>query len=127
VIDDILDRKPDKAHSVLSGVNFLVGKLTKEEQHDNLSLQAPDHTTSRAVMAISILDDTPLDEATQRSCSFFGDFLQYVASIYPDLKEQCPSSFGRAMLDQVHRAQLRESLFGHLSSCYCMGTYGCPC
>jgi hypothetical protein len=126
VIDDILDRKPVEAHSVLSGFNFLFGRLTKEDQHDNLSLQAPDHATSCVVMAISILDDTPLDDATKRSCSVFGDYLQYVASIHPDLKEQCPSSFGRAMLDPVHRAQWRESLFGHLSSCYSMGTYGCP-
>jgi hypothetical protein len=30
------------------------------------------------------------------------------------------------MLDPVHRAQWRESLFGQISSCYSMGTYGCP-
>jgi hypothetical protein len=107
VIDDILDRKPDEAHSVLSGFNFLFGKLTKEEQHDDLFLQAPDHATSRVIMAINILDDDPLDEATKRSCSFFGDYIQYVALIHPDLKEQCPSSFGRAMLDPVHRAMER--------------------
>jgi hypothetical protein len=75
VIDDILDRKPEEAHSVLSGLNFLFGRLTKEKQHDDLSLQAPDHATSRVVMAISILDDAPLDEATKQSCSFFGDYL----------------------------------------------------
>jgi hypothetical protein len=126
VIDDILDRKPEEAHSVLSGFNFLFRLITKEDQHDDLSLQAPDHATYRVVMAISMLDDTILDEATRRSCSFFGDYLQYVASIHPDLMEQCPSSFGRAMLDPVHRAQWRESLFGHLSSCYLMGTFGCP-
>jgi hypothetical protein len=30
------------------------------------------------------------------------------------------------MQDPVHRAQWRKSLFGHLSSAYYMGTYGCP-
>jgi hypothetical protein len=126
VIDDLLDRKPEEAHSVLSGFNFIFGKLTKEDQHDELSLQAPDHATSRVVMAVSMLDKTPLDEATHCSCSVFGDYLQYVSSIHPDLMERCPSSFGGAMLDPVHRAQWQESLFGHLSSCYSMGTYGCP-
>jgi hypothetical protein len=78
-------------------------------------------------MAVSMLEDTPLDAATHHSCSVFGDYLQYVSSIHPDLMEQCPSSFGRAMLDPFHRAQWRESLFGYLSSCYSMGTtYGCP-
>jgi hypothetical protein len=126
VIDDILERKPEEAHRVLSGFNFLFGKLTKEDQHDELSLQAPDHATPHVVMAVSMLDGTPLDEATHRACSVFGDYLQYVLSIHPDLMEQCLSSFGRAILDLVHRAQWRESLFGHLSSCYSMGIYGCP-
>jgi hypothetical protein len=46
VIGDILDRKPEEANNVLSGFNFLSGKLTQEDQHDELSLQAPDHATS---------------------------------------------------------------------------------
>jgi hypothetical protein len=80
--------------------------MTHEDQHDELSLQAPDdHTTSRVVMAVSMLDDTPLDDATHRCCSVFGDYLQYVSSIHPDLMEQCLSSFGHAILDPVHRTQ----------------------
>jgi hypothetical protein len=47
VIDDILERAPEEAHCTLSGFNFLFGKLTTEDQHDELSLQAPDHATSR--------------------------------------------------------------------------------
>jgi hypothetical protein len=46
VIDDLLDRKPETAHSSLTGFNFLFGTLTDEDQHDELSIQAPDHATS---------------------------------------------------------------------------------
>jgi hypothetical protein len=128
VIDDILGRAPENAHCTLSGFNFLFGKLTTEDQHDKLSLQAPDHaTSSRVVMALSMLDPEPIDDATLRSCDVFADYLQYMASIHPTDEELCPSSFKRAMQDPVHRAQWRESLFNHLLSCYCsMGTYGCP-
>jgi hypothetical protein len=45
VIDDLLYREPDQAHSVLTRFNFLFGTLTDEDQHDDLSLQAPDHAT----------------------------------------------------------------------------------
>jgi hypothetical protein len=125
VIDDILDRSPEAAHCTLSGFNFLFGKLTTEDQHDNLSLQAPDHATFRVVMALNMLDQEPLDEVTICSCDVFADYLQYVASIHPSEQEQCSSSFKRAMHDPMHRAQWRESLFNHLASCYSMGTYGC--
>jgi hypothetical protein len=53
MIDDLLDRNPDQAHSTLSDFNFLFDSLTDEDQHDELFLQAPDHATSRVVMAIS--------------------------------------------------------------------------
>jgi hypothetical protein len=49
VIEDILDHEPEKAHCTLTGFNFLFGTLTGEEQHDDLSLQAPDHATSRVI------------------------------------------------------------------------------
>jgi hypothetical protein len=126
VINDILERAPEEAHCTLSDFNFLFGKLTTEDQHDKLSLQAPDHATSRVVMALSMLDPEPLDDATLHACDVFADYLQYVASIHPTEEELCPSSFKRAMQDPVRRAQWRESLFNHLSSCYSMGTYRCP-
>jgi hypothetical protein len=84
VIDDILDRTPEEAHSVLGGFAFLFGKLTNEDQHDDLSLQAPDHATSHVVMAISMLDDTPMDETTRQSCAV----LPSICSIRP------PGSYG---------------------------------
>jgi hypothetical protein len=56
VIDDVLDQKEEDTHCTLTGFNFLFGKLNNEEQHDELSLQAPDHVTSQVVMAINILD-----------------------------------------------------------------------
>jgi hypothetical protein len=69
VIDDVLDRKPEDAHCTLTGFNFLFGKLTDEDQYDDLSLQAPDHVTLRVVMlALNMLDQEPLDDATFRSC-----------------------------------------------------------
>jgi hypothetical protein len=77
-------------------------------------------------MALSVLEQKPLDDSTLCSCDMFAEYLQYVASIHPMEQEICPSSFKRAMQEPVHRAQLRESLFTHLSSCYSMGTYGCP-
>jgi hypothetical protein len=77
-------------------------------------------------MALSMLDPEPLDDATLRSCNVFADYLQYVAYIHPTDKELCPSSFKQAMQDPVHRAQWKESLFNHLSSCYSMGTNRCP-
>jgi hypothetical protein len=128
VIVDVLDRKPeDGAHcTLLMGFNFLFGKLTDGEQHDDLSLQAPDHATSRVVMALNMLEQEPLDDATFRSCEEFADYFLCVSSIHPKEMERCPSSFGRAMLDPVHRAQWQESLINHLSSCYSMGTYRCP-
>jgi hypothetical protein len=126
VIDDLLDRKEENVHCTLTGFNFLFGKLTDKEQHDDLSLQAPDYATSRVIMALNMLDQEPLDDATFRSCEAFADFFLCVSSIHPNDMEQCPTSFGKAMQDPVHRAQWRESLFNHLSSCYSMGTYGCP-
>jgi hypothetical protein len=127
VIDDLMDRKPDQAHNLLSGFNFLFGSLTDEDQYDELYLQVPDHATSRVVMTIALLDqDSTLDGVTMRSCDQFPEYFHIVASIHPDLMEKCPTSFGKAMQDPIHRAQWRESLFGHLASCYSMGTYGCP-
>jgi hypothetical protein len=127
VIDDLLDRVPDQAHSTLSGFNFLFGSLTEGDQHDDLCLQAPDHATSRVVMALALLDtDSTLDDITMRSCAQFPDYFHFVASIHPDNMETCPTSFGKAIQDPIHRTQWRESLFGHLASCYYMGTYGCP-
>jgi hypothetical protein len=127
VIDDLLDREPDQAHSTLSGFNFLFGSLTEEDQHDELCLQAPDHATSRVVMALALLDtDSSLDDITMRSCAQFPDYFHVVVSIHPDHMETCPPSFGKAMQDPIQRTQWRESLFGHLASCYSMGTYGCP-
>jgi hypothetical protein len=66
VIEDLLDRKPETAHCTLTtGFNFLFGTLTDENQHDDLSIQAPDHATSRVVMAIALMDDeASLDAAT---------------------------------------------------------------
>jgi hypothetical protein len=127
VIDDILDRIPEEAHCALSGFNFLFGTLTDEEQHNDLFLQAPDHATSRVVMAIALLDPkSTIDEVTFRSCDQFPTYFHLVSSIHPNQMETCPSSFGRAMQDPIHRAQWRESLFSHLARCYSMGTYGCP-
>jgi hypothetical protein len=128
VIEDLLDRKPETAHCTLTGFNFLFGTLTDENQHDNLSIQAPDHATSRVVMAIALMDDeASLDAATLRSCEAFPEYFHVVLSIHPENMETCPSTlFGKAMQDPAHRAQWRESLFGHLASCYSMETYGYP-
>jgi hypothetical protein len=125
-IEDILDRKPDDAHCTLTGFNFLFGKLTDEDQHDDLSLQAPDQATARVVMALTMLTEEFLDEGTFRSCDDYANYLHFVSSIHPIKMEKCPTSFGRAMQDPVHRAQWLEPLFTHLTSCYSMGTYGCP-
>jgi hypothetical protein len=113
-------------HCTLTGFNFLFGKLTNEEHHDDLSLQAPDHATSRVIMGLNMLDQEPVNDATFRSCEVFADFFLCVSSIHPHDMEQCPTSFGKTMQDPVHQAHGRESLFNHLSSCYSMGTYGCP-
>jgi hypothetical protein len=126
VIEDILDRKPDDAHCTLTGFNFLFGKLTNEDQHEDLSLQAPDQATARVVTALTMLTEEVLDEGTFRSCDDYANYLHFISSIHPMEMEKCPTSFGRAMQDPVHRAQWRESLFTHLASCYSMGTYGCP-
>jgi hypothetical protein len=107
VIDDVLDRKPEDAHCTMTGFNFLFGKLTDEEQHDDFSLQAPDQATSQVVVAINMLEQEPLDDATFRSCEEFADYFLCVSSIHPKEMERCSSSFGRAMLDPVHRAQWR--------------------
>jgi hypothetical protein len=84
----------------------------------------PRHELS--VMALTLLEEDSLDETTLRSCEEFPEYFFSVSSIHPDNMESCPSSFGRAMQDPVHRAQWRESLFGHITSCYSLGTYGCP-
>jgi hypothetical protein len=94
IIEDILDRKPEDAHCTLTGFNFLFGKLTEEEQFDDLSIQAPDHATSRVVMALTMLDEvTDLEEHTLRTCAEFPNYFHFVASIHPDNMESCPSSF----------------------------------
>jgi hypothetical protein len=41
VLDAILDRKPEESHNVLSGFNFLFGKLTHEDQHDKFVFTGP--------------------------------------------------------------------------------------
>jgi hypothetical protein len=98
VIDDILDRTQDTAHNTLTGFNFLFGKLTDEDQHDELYLQAPKHTTSLVVMALTtMLDPDLMGEATLRSCEDFPEYFHLVASIHPDPMGKCPSSFSRAM------------------------------
>jgi hypothetical protein len=105
VIDDILDRTQDTAHNTLTGFNFIFGKRTDEDQHDELYLQALDHATSQIVMALTRLDPDLMDEATLRSCEDFPEYFHLVASIHPDHMEKCPSSFSQAMQDPVHRAQ----------------------
>jgi hypothetical protein len=79
-------------------------------------------------MALTMLTEEVLDEGAFRSCDDYANYLHFVSSIHPMPMEmeKCPTSFGRAMQDPVHRAQWRESLFTHLSSCYSLGTYGCP-
>jgi hypothetical protein len=105
VIEDLLDRKPETAHCTLTGFNFLFGTLTDENQHDDLLIQAPDHATSRVVMAIALMDDeAPLDAATIRSCEAFPEYFQDVSSIHPANMETRPSSFRKAM----HKIQSTE-------------------
>jgi hypothetical protein len=94
IIEDILDRKPEDTHCTLTGFNFLFGKLTEEEQFDDLSIQAPDHATSRVVMALTMLDKvTKLDKHILRTCAEFPNYFHSVASIRLDTMESCPSSF----------------------------------
>jgi hypothetical protein len=77
-------------------------------------------------MALIMLTEEALDEGTLRTCDDYSNYLHFLSSIHPMEMEKCPTSFGRAMQDPVHCAQWRESLFTHLSSCYSVGTYGCP-
>jgi hypothetical protein len=105
VIEDILDRKPDEAHCTLTGFNFLFGKLTDEDQHDDLSLQAPDQATARVIMALTMLTEEMLDEGTLRTCDDYSNYIHFMSSIHPMGMEKCPTSFGRAMQDPVHRAR----------------------
>jgi hypothetical protein len=106
VIEDLLDRKPETAHCTLTGFNFLFGTLTDENQHNDLSIQAPDHATPRVVMVVALMDDeASLDATTLRSCEAFPEYFHGIPSIHPENMETCPSSFGKAMQDPVHRAQ----------------------
>jgi hypothetical protein len=88
VIEDILDRKPDEAHCTLTGFNFLFGKLTDEDQHDDLSLQAPDQATARVVMALTMLTEEALDTGTLRTCDNYSKNPirpPYCGSLHQDL------------------------------------------
>jgi hypothetical protein len=71
-------------------------------------------------MGIALLDtESTIDDVNFRSCAHFPEYFHVVSSIHPEHMESCPTSFRKAKQDPVHRVQWRESLFGHLASCYC--------
>ena len=145
IIDDIHDRPDAQAHVRLSGYTFLFGKIDSATTKDKFHSEPHYHAMARCVFSVC-MDQTiehppnaslqplapPLTEdhliaSIHQLSSIDPDFISHVWSILQqEHGPTCPSSFSAALKEPVNRGKWLHGFFTHLSSCYDLGTYGCP-